>query len=238
MQTIKRLFSAEAKIKIKRTMRFLKDIFILDYFYFANKNTIQNIDYQIVATVSQPLNTTPNPQNKIINIRIAADKINEIRVQPNEIFSFWNIVKEPRKTTGFVEGRNLVNGKLATSYGGGLCQLSSIIYHTALLAKLEIMERYNHSVDIYDEKTRFTPLGSDATVVFAYKDLCFRNTSGIAIFFKIEIKEDKLYCNLFAEKVFSTRELFFQNEEDTKNKKVYTVDNEGKIIAISEYLLH
>ena len=238
MQTIKRLFSTSAKIKIKRTIRFLKDIFTRDYFYFAKNNNIQNLDYQNIVSIFQNLNTTPNPQNKIYNIQLAAEKINNVLIKPNEIFSFWNTVGEPTKAAGFVEGRNLTNGKLATSYGGGLCQLSSIIYHTALLAKLEIMERYNHSVDIYDEKTRFTPLGSDATVVFAYKDLCFRNTSGIAIFFKIEIKEDKLYCNLFTEKAFSTRELFFQNEEDTKNKKVYTVDNEGKIIAISEYLLH
>ena len=237
MQTIKNLLPTVFKLKIKQILRFMRDIFSRDYFYFAKKNNIQNIEYQSVAIVFQDLKTTPNPQNKIYNIGLASEKINNVLIKPNEIFSFWNIVGEPTKAAGFLEGRNLSNGKLATSYGGGLCQLSSIVYHVALLAKLEIMERYNHSVDIYDEKTRFTPLGSDATVAFAYKDLRFRNTSGTNIFFKIEIKEDKLYCNLFAEKAFSTREVFFQKEEKEKKCRVVTLDNDGKNIAISDYLL-
>jgi len=63
---------------------------------------------------------------------------------------------------------------LALDYGGGLCQLSGIIYHAVLEAGLEILERHPHSLDIYTATTRYTPLGSDAAVVYGHKDLRFK----------------------------------------------------------------
>ena len=53
--------------------------------------------------------------------------------------------------------------------GGGSCQLSGILYYLMLQAGLEAIERFPHSADIYTDETRFTLLGSDATVVIALK---------------------------------------------------------------------
>ena len=39
----------------------------------------------------------------------------------------------------------------------------------------------------------------------------------LPVIFKVEIKEDNLCCNLFSEKTFSIREVFFQKEEKEKN---------------------
>ena len=59
----------------------------------------------------------------------------------------------------------------------------------------------------------------------------------LPVIFKVEIKEDNLCCNLFSEKTFSIREVFFQKEEKEKKCRVVTLDNEGKNIEISDYLV-
>ena len=89
-----------------------------------------------------------------------------------------------------------MNGKLVFSAGGGLCQLSSLLYHLSLLAGLEILERHAHSVDIYQEEERFTPLGADATVSFPYRDLRIRNTFNCPIRFTIDLEEESIRGHL------------------------------------------
>ena len=90
-------------------------------------------------------------------------------------------VGKPSVGNGFVDGRNIVDGQLVRQVGGGLCQLSSLVYHLALLGGLEIVERHPHSIDIYRDNERFTPLGADATVVWGSKDLRLRNSYPFAI---------------------------------------------------------
>jgi len=86
--------------------------------------------------------------------------VNNLLVPPEAIFSFWHVVDRPTGARGFVPGRSLLGGELRPDYGGGLCQLSGIIYYSSLIAGLDILERHPHSRDIYDDQTRYTPLGA------------------------------------------------------------------------------
>ena len=126
--------------------------------------------------LSQPVFPSALHENKLHNIRLACDRIARLEIAPGAVFSFWAAVGRPGRRQGFREGRNLIEGRLQSAIGGGLCQVSGLIYHLGLLAGLEVLERYPHSLDIYTEATRYTPLGADATVVFGYKDLRLRNS--------------------------------------------------------------
>jgi len=114
-------------------------------------------------------------ENKVHNLRIVGSKINTLIIQPNEVFSFWKSVGKPNEKNGFKEGRNLIKTHISSDFGGGICQFSSILYFLALQSGLKIIERFPHSIDVYKEYERFTPLGSDCTVVYGYKDLQFQN---------------------------------------------------------------
>jgi vancomycin resistance protein VanW len=70
--------------------------------------------------------------------------------------------------------------------------LSGGIYHLSLTAGLRILERHAHSVDIYDDATRYTPLGADATVAYGFKDLRIENTLPAPICFRIAIGSDDM----------------------------------------------
>lgn len=70
-------------------------------------------------------------KNKIHNLKIVADKINNLVIQPNEVFSFWKTVGKPDAKNNFKQGRNLIQNKISNNFGGGICQfhLSFIFQH-------------------------------------------------------------------------------------------------------------
>ena len=188
--------------------------------------------------IQQAVRKSTHFENKKHNIRLGYERISQVVVQPGEVFSFWQIVGPPTARNGFRKGRNLLNGQLKEDYGGGLCQLSGMLYYLALQAGFVILERYNHSVDIYTEETRFAPLGSDATVVYGYKDLRFINNTEQPIRFSFKLEDQDLSGVLHAPKVLKIRKLSFIPVASTTEKvRVNTETENGEILATSSYRL-
>jgi vancomycin resistance protein VanW len=113
--------------------------------------------------------------NKVTNLKLALNCLNGIVIQPGEIFSFWYLVGNPSKNRGFQLGMTLVNGQVRPGYGGGLCQLSNLIYWMALHSPLTVKERWRHSYDVFPDINRTLPFGSGATVSYNYIDLQLEN---------------------------------------------------------------
>ncbi|MFZ5632839.1 MAG: VanW family protein [Bacillota bacterium] len=116
--------------------------------------------------------------NKIINLKLAAGRINGVILRPGETFSFWRLVGKPTRKKGYVEGMVLFNGSFYPGVGGGLCQLSNLIYWMALHTPLTVTERWRHSYDVFPDCDRSQPFGSGATVAYNYIDLQIRNDTG------------------------------------------------------------
>ncbi len=109
---------------------------------------------------------------KVHNLRIAARYLNGISVDADSIFSFWKHVPRPSSWRGFSKGRELREGCIIPSIGGGLCQISNALYDCALKAELEIVERHGHSRTLPDSMAE---KGRDATLFWNYVDLRFRS---------------------------------------------------------------
>jgi vancomycin resistance protein VanW len=174
-------------------------------------------------TITQPIMPGPFFENKVHNIQTGAQAVNEIVIAPGQIFSFWYLLGFPSAKNGYLPGRNIIDGKVQSDYGGGLCQLASILYHTALTAGLTIAERHHHSIDIYKEADRFTPLGADAAVVYGYKDLRFKNTSAAPVSFDIHISENELHCRLLSTAALSPLTIVFERDYGHPVETVETV---------------
>ena len=108
---------------------------------------------------------------KVQNLRIAAARLDGLRIEAGETFSFWRHVGRPTRRGGFAEGRELREGCIVPSVGGGLCQLSNALYAAALDAGCEIVERHAHSRRVPGSAAQ---AGRDATVFWNYVDLRFR----------------------------------------------------------------
>ena len=115
---------------------------------------------------------------KIENLRGAARTLNGVEVPAGGVFSFWAQVGRPVARRGYVPGRELSEGCIIPSIGGGLCQLSNALYQAALDASLEIVERRPHSQIVEGSAA---DAGRDATVFWNYVDLRFRDAVGIPV---------------------------------------------------------
>jgi len=113
--------------------------------------------------------------NKIINLRLATAKTDSVVIRPRETFSFWRSIGKPAKSKGYVKGIVLHNGSFHPGIGGGLCQLSNLIYWMTLHTPLTVVERWRHDYDVFPDANRAQPFGSGATVAYNYIDLQIRN---------------------------------------------------------------
>ncbi|WP_216903566.1 VanW family protein [Synechococcus sp. CCY 9618] len=152
-----------------------------------------------LISLVQPIPPSTFFENKIINLTRGAALLDGNIIGVRQNWSFWHRIRHPKAANGFVEGRNLVNGKLVALSGGGLCQLASITYHLALLGGLTILERHAHSLDLYLDHQRFTPLGADATVVWGFKDLRLHNPHPVPISLRFRVVENRLIAELLAD---------------------------------------
>jgi len=216
---LKKLIPPKIRLTLRVLFILIKDLWSLRYFSFVKKNAPQaSLTRQL--SKSQPIRKTDFSENKKHNLRLGIHPIENIIIAPQQIFSFWHLIPKPISQNGFKKGRNLMKGELALDFGGGLCQLSGIIYHLVLEAGLEILERHPHSLDIYTETTRYTPLGSDATVVYGHKDLRFKNNLGFPIAFQFEILENEILVNLCAKEKIEKHQLDFLIEKQKGGKTV------------------
>jgi vancomycin resistance protein VanW len=113
--------------------------------------------------------------NKVINLKIAAAKLQGIIVKPGETFSYWRLIGKPTRAKGYKEGMILKQGTVTSGTGGGLCQLSNLIYWMTLHSPLTVTERYRHSYDVFPDAGRSQPFGSGATCFYNYIDLQIEN---------------------------------------------------------------
>lgn len=182
----------------------------LDIDFFQNTLSIFTTKYNITNT------------DRANNLELAAERIDGTVLSPNEIFSYNKIVGARTIEKGYTEAKVYSNGQVVDGIGGGICQISSTLYDTAVIANLEIVERHNHQFI-----TSYLPAGKDATVVYGAKDLKFKNTRSypIKIVSKVEngivtckilgLKEDTEYSIDIETEVLSTTEPDIQYEQDS-----------------------
>lgn len=116
-------------------------------------------------------------ENKVINLKIAMERMNGMIIRPGETFSYWKTIGKPTIKKGYVEGMVLHYGKFKPGIGGGLCQLSNMLYWMILHTPMTVIERHRHAFDCFPDVKRNQPFGSGATCVYNYRDLQFKNNT-------------------------------------------------------------
>lgn len=109
-------------------------------------------------------------KNRSTNISLAAAKIDGTVILPGETFSYNQVVGKRTVEAGYKEAAAYAGGKVVQDVGGGICQVSSTLYNTVLLANLKIEDRSNHHF-----LTSYVPAGRDATVSWGTVDFKFKN---------------------------------------------------------------
>ncbi len=136
----------------------------------AENINIQNAQKEVeIATYTTTIYDTE--ESRIHNITLAIDKLDGAIVEKGQEFSFNDTIGPMGKEQGYEEATGFNgNGKKIKIYGGGICQISSTLYNSALIAGLEITERHAHSRRVY-----YVPQDKDASVLYGGANLKFIN---------------------------------------------------------------
>jgi vancomycin resistance protein VanW len=145
-------------------------------------------------------NSDPQLQeNKITNLTIACPTIDGILIKPGQTFSFWRQIGRTTAKKGYIEGMQLSRGKVVRGIGGGLCQLSNLLYWMALHTPLEVIERHHHSFDPFPDDDRVLPFGSGCGVFHNYIDLRFLNPTDLTFQIRAWITDKHLKGAIYSD---------------------------------------
>jgi len=116
-------------------------------------------------------------ENRAHNIALACAAVNGSVLKPGEIFSLNRRLGPRLANTGYLKAPVITNNRLALDFGGGICQVATTLYNAALLADLEVIERFPHS-----QPVNYVPPGRDATISGDHLDLKFANNTAAPVY--------------------------------------------------------
>lgn len=131
-------------------------------------------------------------RNKAVNLRIAAHRLDGVVLQPGVRLSFWREVGKPSRRRGFLDGMVLNHGRIAVGVGGGLCQMTNLLYWMTLHTPLSVMERWRHTYDVFPDAQRTQPFGSGATCAWPLLDLQIENRTSVPYRLSVAVTDTSL----------------------------------------------
>jgi len=118
-------------------------------------------------------NFRSSPKNRVFNINRALEQFQGVLIAPGENFSFVRQLGEVDGEHGYLPELVIKANKTEPEFGGGICQVSTTVFQTAIKAGLKITARRNHTYPV----SYYKPYGMDATVYVPKPDLSFTNNT-------------------------------------------------------------
>lgn len=147
-----------------------------------NKNSGYDICYQ---------------ENKLHNLKMAAQTIHHLILKPNEVFSYYHTQQFNPYQKQMKEGLCVVDEEMHYVKGGGVCQLSNMLYYLALNSPLTVLERHSHTIQMVANSIHSLPL-CDATLVEGWCDLKLKNNTDQTLQIVIRFESSKMEVALYS----------------------------------------
>ena len=165
--------------------------------------------------------------NKVVNLTLAAGRVDGLLIRPGETFSFNRVVGNCTRRKGYVEGMRLSNGDARVGVGGGICQLANLLHWMFLHSPLTVQERSEHSFDPFPDNGRVLPWGVGCSIVYNYVDLVVRNDTETTFQLQVAVGDRYLEGELRAtEALPHTYRVFARDEQFLRYGEEYYRRNE------------
>lgn len=177
---ITEIFPFLIPIRVWERKRFYYLKMFLDKNKYAKQRRQELLPYKIITEKTKMINEESGydivyQENKVHNLRVLSQTMNHICIRPNETFSFCYLARKAKKYGKYKEGLVLINENIVPKKGGGICQLSSLLYYAFLKTPLTIVERHGHKVKKIPNSDKDSLEGIDATIHSGWLDLKVRN---------------------------------------------------------------
>ena len=165
------------------------------------------------------------------NIHLASQKIHQTFIPAGGVFSFNQVVGERTPEAGYDDAPVFMGGRLVPGIGGGICQVSSTLFNTALLSGMDIVERDTHFAPV-----SYIPVGLDATVAWGYIDFQFKNPYSHPIYVIAEEGAGYVTITILGAKEDVPQSVTITKGKEQKipNKKIEKIDDTVKEETIEE----
>jgi vancomycin resistance protein YoaR len=175
-------------------------------------------------------NFAGSPSNRRHNIRVGAESLNGLLIKPGQEFSLIQALGEIDAENNYLPELVIKGSKTVPEYGGGLCQIGTTVFRTALESGLEITERRNHSYRV----SYYEPAGTDATIYSPKPDFRFLNDTANHVMIQYRIEGNDLYFDFWGtndgRQASTTYPVIYNIKSPPPTKYVETEDLEpGKI---------
>ena len=150
-----------------------------------NKNTGCEMKYQ---------------ENKVYNLKLAAEKLDGLVIRSGECFSFWQVLRYADKERPYKDALAEIDGKLVAEYGGGLCMMSNLLFWLFLHSPMKVTERKGHGKKDFPEPPSDAVLGVDATVAEGWIDLKAENTTDYTFQIKIDFDDEHIIGRIYSDR--------------------------------------
>lgn len=158
------------------------------------------------------------------NIAVGAAAVNGILIAPGEEFSLVKTLGEINASSGYVEELVIKNNKTIPEYGGGLCQVGTTMFRSALASGLPITARQNHSYRV----SYYEPAGTDAAIYDPWPDVRFINDTNNYILIQTRIVKNDIYFDFWGKKdgrvASSTTPVIYNITKPAAAKLIETTD--------------
>lgn len=144
------------------------------------------------------------------NVANGCRLLNGITMYPGDEISALESITPFSEDNGYYMAASYLNGQVVDSLGGGICQVSTTLYNAVLLAELEVVERYNHSMIV----TYVDPSADAAIAESSGKDFKFKNNLDYPVYIEGYTTPDKqiTFTIYGVETRDSSREVIYESE--------------------------
>lgn len=133
--------------------------------------------------------------NRTDNIKLACSRINNKLLMPGDVFSMNSALGPRTHANGYKEAPIIFKNELVPGTGGGVCQVSSTLYNTVLLAGLDVIEREQHSLTL-----SYISPGRDATITEDSIDFRFVNNLDYPVYLQASVSGNRLNISMLGKK--------------------------------------
>lgn len=176
----------------------------LDSYTYAKEKSDRVLDYKVFAASSKMINPNSGFEieyqvNKVHNLKLVAETMDRVIIEPGQVFSFWILARNAEKHGKYKDGLTLVNDKTIPQKGGGLCQISNLLFWLFLHTPLTIIERHPHSAETIPRQGEIPP-GVDATIAEGWKDIKVKNDTDIRYQIVFEFDDESIHGSIYSDK--------------------------------------
>jgi vancomycin resistance protein YoaR len=153
-----------------------------------------------MATFSSVFPTYPGNEARTANLRAGVNNVNGTVVMPGQQFSLAAALGEISPESGYVEAPIIVDGRLVQGLGGGLSQISTVVFNAAWFSGVQLDAHTPHSFYI----PRY-PAGREATLAVPVIDNLWTNDTDTPVVVQSWIEGDSIVMTFLGDRQYDVQ---------------------------------